>query len=95
MISHATAESEKNDIRNIFGNQGTIKIANNLTANYADLNYQKNIEKTVGTAKFVFISRIHPKKNLLQALQLVGEMQGNIEFSIYAHLSHKCSFQAS
>lgn len=88
-IWHATAESEKNDIRNIFGNQGTIKIANNLTANYADLNYQKNIEKTVGTVKFVFISRIHPKKNLLQALQLVGEMQGNIEFSIYGPLEDK------
>lgn len=88
-IWHATAESEKNDIRNIFGNQGIIKIANNLTANYADLNYGKNITKTIGTAKFVFISRIHPKKNLLQALQLVGEMKGNIEFSIYGPLEDK------
>lgn len=83
VIWHATAESERKDIQNIFGDQVIIKIANNLTANYSNLNYEKNIVKTKGKVKFIFISRIHPKKNLLQALQLVGKLSGKIEFSIY------------
>ncbi|MBO6307878.1 MAG: glycosyltransferase [Oribacterium sp.] len=40
-------------------------------------------EKVAGEGKFVFLSRIHPKKNLLFAISLFKEIQGNVEFDIY------------
>lgn len=40
-------------------------------------------EKVGGEGRFVFLSRIHPKKNLLFAIQLYKEVQGKAEFDIY------------
>lgn len=86
---HATAEIEKNDIESIIGNKAKIKVANNLTANYKELKYDKEIEKSKGELKIVFISRIHPKKNLIKAIELLKDIQGKIEFNIYGPLEDK------
>lgn len=40
-------------------------------------------EKYVGEGRFVFLSRIHPKKNLLFAISLFKEIEGKAEFDIY------------
>jgi glycosyltransferase involved in cell wall biosynthesis len=80
---HATANSEKKYIEEIFGFKRTIRIANNLTADYRDLEYNKSIEKRKGELKIVFISRIHPKKNLKKAIELLKNLEGKIEFNIY------------
>lgn len=40
-------------------------------------------EKYPGKGKFVFVSRIHPKKNLLSAIRFFKNIEGNIEFDIY------------
>jgi len=40
-------------------------------------------EKKSGEGRFVFISRIHPKKNLIFALQCLKEAKGNVQFDIY------------
>lgn len=40
-------------------------------------------EKTAGKALFAFISRISPKKNLLNAIQMLREVQGTVAFTIY------------
>lgn len=40
-------------------------------------------EKHVNQGRFVFLSRIHPKKNLLFALEFFKKIQGNIIFDIY------------
>lgn len=42
-----------------------------------------NSKKIRGHAKFVFISRIHPKKNLLAALQIFKNVGGKVIFDIY------------
>lgn len=86
---HATAEIEKNDIESIIGNNAKIKVANNLTANYKELKYDKKIEKSKGELKIVFISRIHPKKNLKKAIEFLKDIQGEIEFNIYGPLEDK------
>jgi glycosyltransferase involved in cell wall biosynthesis len=86
---HATAEIEKNDIESIIGNKAKIKVANNLTANYKELKYDKEIEKSKGELKIVFISRIHPKKNLIKAIEFLKDIQGKIEFNIYGPLEDK------
>ncbi|MFF2857047.1 glycosyltransferase family 4 protein [Peribacillus sp. NPDC058002] len=86
---HATAETEKKDIESIFGHKANIKIGNNLTANYKELKYNKNIEKNKSELKIVFISRIHPKKNLKKAIEFLKAIQGKIEFNIYGPLEDK------
>lgn len=40
-------------------------------------------EKIAGKGRFVFLSRIHPKKNLLFAISLFKEIEGKAKFDIY------------
>ena len=40
-------------------------------------------EKKAGEARFVFLSRIHPKKNLIFAISLFKEIKGQVHFDIY------------
>lgn len=86
---HATAEAEKNDLEAVFGKEADIKIAGNLTADYSTLKYNKSITKNAGELKVVFISRIHPKKNLKKAIELLKDVKGKIEFNIYGPLEDK------
>ena len=44
--------------------------------------YMRAIKKS-GEGKFVFLSRIHPKKNLISAIDYMKEIQGNVVFDIY------------
>ncbi|MCD2138783.1 glycosyltransferase family 4 protein [Salinicoccus halitifaciens] len=80
---HATAESERNHIMDILGKGKVIKVANNLTANYEGLTFNKKINKKPGNVDLVFVSRIHPKKNLHYAIELLKELKGNITFNIF------------
>lgn len=43
----------------------------------------KGIHKEAGKARFVFISRIHPKKNLISAIKHFNEIKGKAVFDIY------------
>jgi glycosyltransferase involved in cell wall biosynthesis len=89
IIWHATAEIEKKDIEYIFGMRECIRVANNLTASYNELIYEKKIDKLAGELKIAFISRIHPKKNLKKALEFLKNVNGKIEFNIYGPLEDK------
>lgn len=80
---HATAESEKQDILRQFKNAKDIIIANNLTADYSNLNFNKTTPKKKGNINLIFISRVHPKKNLKFALSLLKSIKGTIQFKIY------------
>lgn len=40
-------------------------------------------EKEAGKAKMLFISRVHPKKNLLEGIEALAEAEGEIQFDIY------------
>jgi len=86
IIWHATADTEKRDIETIFGNNSNIIVANNLTANYKEVNFNKRIDKEIGELKVVFVSRIHAKKNLKKAIELLKSINGKIEFNIYGPL---------
>lgn len=47
------------------------------------------IEKKSGSAKMLFVSRIHPKKNLLDALKAIIDIKGILEFDIYGPIEDK------
>lgn len=85
----ATAETEKEDIEALFGENLDIKVANNLTANYNQLIFDKKIDKVRGQLKLVFVSRIHPKKNLKLALEVLRYVEGSVIFDIYGPIEDK------
>lgn len=86
---HATADVEKKDIKRIFGDNATIIVANNLTANYKGFKFDKELKKNAGELKIVFISRVHPKKNLKKAIEFLKSIIGKVEFNIYGPLEDK------
>ncbi len=47
------------------------------------------IEKIVGVAKLIFLSRIHPKKNLLSAIEYLYSVKGNVQYDIYGPIEDK------
>lgn len=85
---HATAETEKRDIQEVLDGNENIIIANNLTANYKELTYDKNIDKKPNELKIAFISRIHPKKNLKTAIKLLRKTKGTIKFNIFGPIEN-------
>lgn len=71
-----------------------------LNASYDKIHYLTNIpsvpkdvydhpQKVVGNARFIFLSRIHPKKNLDFALECMEGIEGNVQFDIYGPLEDK------
>ncbi|MBU3205213.1 glycosyltransferase family 4 protein [Clostridium algidicarnis] len=93
VIWHATADTEKHDVETIFGKKLNLVVANNLTENYNDMIFKKEIKKNPGYIKIVFISRIHPKKNLKMAIELLVLVEGNVEFNIYGPIEDKLYWQ--
>jgi glycosyltransferase involved in cell wall biosynthesis len=83
IIWHATTNIEKNDIISTFGSNLKIHIANNLTSKFSENNFTKNLTKNIGEVSLVYISRIHPMKNLLSVLDSMKHVDGNISLDIY------------
>ena len=46
-------------------------------------------EKVAGKGRFVFLSRIHPKKNLISAIRYFNGVKGNATFDIYGPIEDK------
>lgn len=86
---HATTLFEKEDIERVFGRGIKIQTANNLTPNYKGLRFEKSLIKDVGELKLIYIARIHPMKNLLQTLEILQKIKGNVEFNIYGPIEDK------
>lgn len=100
IIWHATNPSEENHIKEIFGIENTIIIAENLVEDFNEMQYDKQIEKCKEDLKILFLSRIHPKKNLKTAIQLLEGIKGNIQMNIYGpiedlHYWNKCKKEIS
>jgi glycosyltransferase involved in cell wall biosynthesis len=80
---HATASTEEEDIKRVFSDRNQIFIANNMTANYRSIEHFKLGDKFPGQLRVIFLSRIHPKKNLRTAIELLVNVKGKVEFDIY------------
>lgn len=90
---HATSKNEKKDIEMVFGPTVEVNIANNLTADYQNITYNKKIDKKEGQLKIAFVSRIHPKKNLKMAIEFLKNIQGDIIFNIYGPMEDENYWQ--
>lgn len=84
----STSEEETDTIKKYLGGtDSTIFFLTNLPSlpKY-DLKYH---EKTAGKGRFVFYSRIVPKKNLLSAIRYFKTIEGVAEFDIYGPIEDK------
>jgi glycosyltransferase involved in cell wall biosynthesis len=95
ILWHASAEREKHEMemvfsRHSFGTGGKIGIAAPIHVasdfpqyQLADNPQAHRPQKKSGEARFVFISRVSPMKNLDFAIDLLCRLRGNISFDIY------------
>jgi len=85
VIWKASTESEVNEIRNVFGSSLEPMIAPDLTPKsiLPEFTAGQKPEKIAGKVKFVFLSRIVPKKNIKYFLELLAEIkEGSVSFDI-------------
>ncbi len=85
VIWKASTKVEVGEIRSVFGASIEPLIAPDLTPKsiLPDFTVDQKPEKTAGAVKFVFLSRIVPKKNLKYFLELLTEIkEGKVSFDI-------------
>jgi len=88
LVWHVTADEEAEEVKRHFKTK-KIVVINNLTANYKNLKFKKDIIKNSGSLKVIFISRISPKKNLNFVIEVLAKIKGNIELNIFGPIEDK------
>jgi glycosyltransferase involved in cell wall biosynthesis len=78
---HATNDVEKDDIRKIFGNQARVIVAGNIPKK--PVNVLQFPEKMPGRLRFVYLSLITAKKNLLGAIESIIQYGDGVTLDIY------------
>lgn len=88
LIWQASSSLEEREIRSGWGNDITVCVAPDLIAMETAVMERRHARppKHPGAVRFVFLSRITHKKNLLFALQVVRIMKGDVVFDIYGHV---------
>lgn len=82
VLFHATTETEKKEIRAVFGGKVEVKTAANLPGKSTGRTLLKR-EKKAGMIRLVNVARIAPEKNLLYALQVLKQVRTEVEFDFY------------
>lgn len=88
LIWKAVSSDEKEDIVREIGERGEILIAANMPPRtiLGNFKIESKSPKKSGEARFVFLSRISPKKNLKFALELLKTISGRATFDIYGSI---------
>ena len=81
VIFQATDDQEVADIRQHFGRSAPVRLASNLPRQTETV--WRPQPKTPGQVRWVFSSRIHPKKNLPHLLRLMPQVQGQIQLDLF------------
>ena len=80
-----TSEEEQNQIRRLLSiKDDNILFLDNIPSIPKTVDHKN--EKTVNTLNCVFLSRIHPKKNLLFAIEQLKKLSGRIKLDIYGNI---------
>jgi glycosyltransferase involved in cell wall biosynthesis len=81
ILWHASTAVEQSDIAAVFGHGVPIHVAPDVPALVTGRSNRRML-KSPGEARFVFLSRISPKKNLHHALEMLRSLSGRISLSI-------------
>jgi glycosyltransferase involved in cell wall biosynthesis len=84
VVWQASSPLEEEDIRRLFGAGVRVAVAPDLTGiRVPQVVPDSHPTKQAGTLRVMFLAKISPKKNLHGALELLGGMDGEIQFDIY------------
>lgn len=84
----STSDEETEAIKNLLGcHMNQIHRLDNIPS--IPKREYKRREKVSGEGKFVFLARIHPKKNLLSAIKYFNHVSGEAIFDIYGSIEDK------
>ncbi|MEZ5333263.1 MAG: glycosyltransferase family 4 protein [Thermoanaerobaculia bacterium] len=79
---HVSSASERDEVSRVLGQPS--EIALNLPSRPPPRGSLPELpEKRSGSARFVFLSRLVPKKNLETAIDLIGRVSGDVVFDVY------------
>lgn len=81
VIWHASTAHEADDIRRVMGNRAQIRVAVDIACPPPDLVMQPR--QAGSPLRLVFLSRISPKKNLRDAIQMLRRVQSPVVFDVY------------
>lgn len=84
----STSDEETEAIQRILGSErNRIFFLTNIPS-IPSRDYERKPKKS-GYAKFIFLARIHPKKNLLSAIKYFASIRGNVTFDIFGPIEDK------
>lgn len=91
VIWRMSSEAEKKESLPYIGKRPMIIIAPNMPAKVILPEFSLTLKpsKNIGSAKFVFLSRVHPTKNLMFLIEIIKDMDSRSTFDIYGPLSDK------
>lgn len=80
---HSTSEIETEEIRTHLGKEIFLIEASNIPQPPPVTVLEDHAAKVIGQLRVIFLSRISPKKNLIQAIKLVSKLSVDTTFDIY------------
>jgi glycosyltransferase involved in cell wall biosynthesis len=89
LLWQASTESERSDILGVLGGGPDIRVSRNIAIAPDIFDHRErhapgiNQPKREGAARFVFLSRVSPMKNLLMAIELIGSLSGEVSLDIF------------
>jgi glycosyltransferase involved in cell wall biosynthesis len=91
IIWRMSSEAEKNESLPYIGKRPMIMIAPNMPPKIILPEFDPEVKptKNIGSAKFVFLSRVHPTKNLMFLIEIIKEIDSESILDIYGPLSDK------
>jgi glycosyltransferase involved in cell wall biosynthesis len=97
---HASNDDEASQIRRWIGDRALIYVAPNLLVIPSIEQMPAWPKKNMGSLRLVFVSRLHPKKNLDYAFKILSDLPGDITLDVYGPIEDprywaKCLAQLS
>lgn len=84
---HTTSEEEAKAVHHYLGvPHENIRVLSNIPSLLTQ-SYER-ISKEEGKANFIFLSRIHPKKNLIDAIRYFRNIKGQVSYDIYGPIEN-------
>jgi glycosyltransferase involved in cell wall biosynthesis len=88
VVWHASVEAEAEEVRRVFGEGARIVTAPNLRpAQPHGVRSCRRPAKRAGALRLAFLSRVSRKKNILTALEAVGNVRGDVTFDVYGPIA--------
>ena len=89
LLWQASSEAERTDILRALGERQSVRVSQNIAVapdifdHRVDHPFPTGAPKRGGAARFVFLSRVSPMKNLRTAIELLGTLSGEVSLDIF------------